>query len=134
MRQRTTQSILGIVAVLFVSTSSFGQLQRTTWGNQEIIIIGAQVYDGITIRFELEQVPLADNTPNLPAYKLQVSAQVNRLMNHSFLSHEHQNECQSSTTSNIGITPKSELLGIIKSCIVFSNQVRPIYQFIYIDY
>lgn len=134
MRYRTTQSILGIVAVLFVTTCSFGQIQRTTWGNQHIILIGAQVYDGITIRFELEQVVLADRNPVLPAYKLLVKAQMNRSMNHAFLKQDHQDECQAFAPLNAELPSKNDLQGIIESCVVFSNQVRPVYQFIFTEF
>jgi len=134
MGRSTLQLILGMLAVMIICTSSFGQLQNSTMGSQHIIMVGAQVYDGIKIQFELEQVPIADRIANLPAFKLYVVAQVRRSMNHSFLSQDHQDECQASATSMTKMSPKNELQGMVESCIIFSNQVRPIYQFIFTEY
>jgi hypothetical protein len=125
---------LGFLLSTLLITGSNGQSVNKINRVQQQLQVGAQVYDGIIISFELEQVPVADSNPIIPAYKLHVEAYTMGFMDHSLLSSKKLGSCEPLRLKEKGSGLIKVPIGIIQSCTIFTTPSSPVYQFVSLEW
>lgn len=119
----------GFLFSFLLTTCACGQLSKSNLQIQQGVSIGAQVYDGLLVQFQVEQVPIADRNPSSPAIKLYIQAQTNSLVDHSFVSAGNLGSCELPPLRETRTKVLNLSTGLIQSCIIFSIQSTPVFLF-----
>jgi hypothetical protein len=130
MKKVLTSIGVGFLLCLILAKYVEAQISTARIQNQQILLVGAQVYDGLLVQFELEQIPIADRNPMIPALKLLVEAHSSGFIDHSFIGGGRLGSCELPQINESGSDIKKVSKGNILTCIIFKAQTRPVYQFV----
>jgi hypothetical protein len=119
----------GFLLSVLLTAYTHGQISMSNMQLQQSITIGAQVYDGLVVQFEVEQIPLAERNPLSPAIKLYIQAQTNSLIDYSFLNSGNLGSCELPLRRETESKSLNLSLGLIQSCTIFSIQSIPVFVF-----